>query len=187
MHSKRIQRHDSKDDPWSQKKNGSTEPEDKRNIQQKVSRYKKQTLLCSTIIEMKNTLEEINRRINEAKEWINELVDKMVVLERLLKVPWTADSSNKPIIKEISHEYSLEGLTDVEAEAPILWPPDVKNWLSGKGPDAGKDGRQEETGTAEDENGHEAWDRYCNPCSSEDSDMTWASEQQQALKRITGI
>ena len=76
---------------------------------------------------MKNTLEEINRRINEAKEWINELVDKMVVLERLLKVPWTADSSNKPIIKEISPEYSLEGLTDVEAEAPILWPPDVKN------------------------------------------------------------
>ena len=76
---------------------------------------------------MKNTLEEINRRINEAKEWINELVDKMLVLERLLKVPWTADSSNKPIIKEISPEYSLEGLTDVESEAPILWPPDVKN------------------------------------------------------------
>ena len=37
-----------------------------------------------------------------------------------------------------------------EAEAPILWPPDVKNWLTGKDPDAGKDWRQEEKGTTED-------------------------------------
>ena len=36
--------------------------------------------------------------------------------------------------------------TDTEAEAPVLWPPDVKNWLIGKGPDAGKDWRQEEKG-----------------------------------------
>ena len=39
----------------------------------------------------------------------------------------------------------IEG-TDVEAETPILWPPDVKNWLIGKDPDAGKDWRQEEKG-----------------------------------------
>ena len=53
--------------------------------------------------------------------------------------------------------------TDAEAETPILWPPDVKNWLIGKDPDAGKDWRQEEKGTTEDElvewhhqlNGHE--------------------------------
>ena len=43
------------------------------------------------------------------------------------------------------------GRTDVEAEAPILWPPDSKNWLIGKDPDAGKDWRQEEKGTTEDE------------------------------------
>ena len=42
------------------------------------------------------------------------------------------------------------GRTDAEAEAPILWPPDVKNWLIGKGPDAGKDWRQEK-GKTEDE------------------------------------
>ena len=36
------------------------------------------------------------------------------------------------------------GRTDAEAETPILWPPDVKNWLIGKDPDAGKDWRQEE-------------------------------------------
>ena len=53
--------------------------------------------------------------------------------------------------------------TDAEAEAPILWPPDAKNGLIGKDPDAGKDWRQEEQGTTEDEmvgwhhrlNGHE--------------------------------
>ena len=43
------------------------------------------------------------------------------------------------------------GRTDVEAETPILWPPDVKNWLIGKDPDAVKDWRQEENGTTEDE------------------------------------
>ena len=55
------------------------------------------------------------------------------------------------------------GRTDAEAEAPILWPPDAKNWLIGKDPIAGKDWRWEEKGTTEDEmvgrhhwrNGHE--------------------------------
>ena len=43
------------------------------------------------------------------------------------------------------------GRTDDEAEAPIFWPPDAKSWLTGKDPDAGKDWRQEEKGTTEDE------------------------------------
>ena len=43
------------------------------------------------------------------------------------------------------------GRTDADAEAPILWPPDVKNWHVRKDPDAGKDWRQEEKGTTEDE------------------------------------
>ena len=43
------------------------------------------------------------------------------------------------------------GRTDVEAEVPIFWPPDAKNWLIGKHPDAGKDWGQEEKGTTEDE------------------------------------
>ena len=41
--------------------------------------------------------------------------------------------------------------TDVEAETPILWPPDMKSWLTRKDPDAGKDWRWKEKGTAEDE------------------------------------
>ena len=44
---------------------------------------------------------------------------------RRLRVPWTARRSSQSILKEISPEYSLEG--HGEAEAPILWPPDVKN------------------------------------------------------------
>ena len=43
------------------------------------------------------------------------------------------------------------GRTDAEAETPILWPSDVKSWLTGKDPDAGKDWRQKEKRVAEDE------------------------------------
>ena len=76
---------------------------------------------------------------------------------RFFRVPWTASRSNQSILKEISPGYSLE------AETPILWPPDAKSWLTGKDPDAGKDWGQEEKGTTEDEmigwhhqlNGHE--------------------------------
>ena len=45
---------------------------------------------------------------------------------RLSKVPWTVRRSNQSILKEISPEYSLEGLMNIEAETPILWPPDAK-------------------------------------------------------------
>ena len=43
------------------------------------------------------------------------------------------------------------GRTDVEAETPVFWPPDEKNWLIWKDPDAGKDWRREEKGTTEDD------------------------------------
>ena len=62
-----------------------------------------------------------------------------------MRVPWTAGRSNQSIIKEII------GGTNADAETSILWPPDVKNWLIGKDPDAGKDRRQEEKETTEDE------------------------------------
>ena len=45
---------------------------------------------------------------------------------RLLRVPWTVRRSNQSILKEISPEYSLEGLM-LEVETPILWSPDAKN------------------------------------------------------------
>ena len=54
-----------------------------------------------------------------------------------MRVPWTARKSNQSILKEINTEFI--GRTDAEAEVPTLRPPDVKNQLTGKDPDAGKD------------------------------------------------
>ena len=53
--------------------------------------------------------------------------------------------------EEGNQSWRFIGRTDAEAETPILWPPDSKNWLIGKDPDAGKDWRQEEKGMTEDE------------------------------------
>ena len=82
--------------------------------------------------------------IKKAEHWKIDAFE-LWCWRRLLWVPWTQRRSNQSILKEISPEYSLEGLM-LEAETPILWPPDVKNWLIGKNPDAGKDWRQEEKG-----------------------------------------
>ena len=68
----------------------------------------------------------------------------------LLRVPWTARRSNQSIHKG-NQSWIFIRRTDVEAETPILWPPDAKNWLTGKDSYAGKDWRQEEQGTIEDE------------------------------------
>ena len=57
----------------------------------------------------------------------------------------------QPVHPKGDQSWILIGRTDVEAETQILWPPGAKNWLVGKDPDAGKDWRQEEKGTAEDE------------------------------------
>ena len=78
-------------------------------------------------------------------------VSELWCWRRLLRIPWTARKSNQSMWKEISPEYSLEGLM-LKLELQ-LWPPDVKNWLIGKGPDAGKVWRHETKGTTE----HESW------------------------------
>ena len=65
----------------------------------------------------------------------------------LLRVPWTVRRSNQSILKEINPRIFI-GRTN--AEASVLWPPDVKSQLNGKDSDAGKDWRQQK-GAAEDE------------------------------------
>ena len=57
----------------------------------------------------------------------------------------------KPVHPQGNQPWILIGRTYAEAEAPIFWPPDEKNWLTGKDPDAGTDWRQKEKGTTEDE------------------------------------
>ena len=73
-----------------------------------------------------------------------------VVLEKTLESP--LDSKKiQPVHTKGNQSWIFIGRTDAEAEIPVLWPPDVKNWLVGKDPDSGKDWRQEEKGTTEDE------------------------------------
>ena len=57
----------------------------------------------------------------------------------------------QPVNPKGNQFWVFNGSTEAEAEASILWLPDVKNWLIGKDPDAGKDWGEEETGTTEDE------------------------------------
>jgi len=85
-----------------------------------------------------------------------------VVLEKTLESPLDCKEI-QPVNPKGNQSWRFVGRTDAAAETPILWPPDVKNWLNGKDPEAGKDWRQEEKGTIEDEmvgwhhwlNGHE--------------------------------
>ena len=74
----------------------------------------------------------------------------IVVLEKTLETPFGSKES-KPVHPKRNHPWVLIERTDAEAETPVLWPSDVKNWLIGKVPDAGKDWGQEKKGMTEDE------------------------------------
>ena len=73
-----------------------------------------------------------------------------VVLEKTLESPLDCKEI-KPVKPKGNQSWVFIGKTDVEAETPILWPPDIKNWLIGKDPDAKKDWKKEEKGMTEDE------------------------------------
>ena len=85
-----------------------------------------------------------------------------VMLEKTLESPLDCKEM-KPVNPKRNQPLIFTGRTDAKAEAPILWPPDVKSWLIRKDPDAGKDWKKEEKGMTEDEmvgwhhwlNGHE--------------------------------
>ena len=72
-----------------------------------------------------------------------------VVLEKTLESPLDYKET-QPIHPKGDQSWVFIGRTNAEAETPILWPPDAKNWLIWKDPDAGKDWRQEEKGATED-------------------------------------
>ena len=85
-----------------------------------------------------------------------------VVLEKTVESPLDCKEI-KPVSSKGNQSWIFNGRTDAEAKTPILWPPDVKNWLIWKDPDVGKDWKQEEKRMTEDElvgwhhwlNGHE--------------------------------
>ena len=113
-----------------------------------------------------------------------------VVLEKTLESPLDCKEI-QPVHLKGNRSWIFIGRTDVEAETPILWPPDAKKWPIWKDPDAGKDWRREEKGTTEDEmvgwhhqlNGHGfGWTlgvgdgqgglAYCSPRGRKESDTT---------------
>ena len=73
-----------------------------------------------------------------------------VVLEKTLESPLDCKEI-QPVHPKGNKSWVFIGRTDVEAETPIFWPPDAMSWLIWKDPDVGKDWRQEEKGTTEDE------------------------------------
>ena len=73
-----------------------------------------------------------------------------VVLEKTLESPLD-HKKIQPVHPNRDQSWVFTGRTDAESETPVLWPPDAKNWLLGKDPDAGRDWGQEEKGTTEDE------------------------------------
>ena len=73
-----------------------------------------------------------------------------VVLEKTLERPLDCKEI-QPVHPKGDQSWVFIGMADVEIETPILWPPDVKSWLIGKDPDAGKVWGQEEKGTTGDE------------------------------------
>ena len=73
-----------------------------------------------------------------------------VVLEKTLESPLDCKEI-KPVNRKGSQSWIFIGRTNANVEAPILWPPESKDWLIGKDPDAGKDWGQEEKGMTENE------------------------------------
>ena len=124
-----------------------------------------------------------------------------VVLEKTLESPLDC-KENKPVNPKGNQPWIFIGRTDAEAEAPILWPPDAKNWLTGKDPDPGKDWGQEVkrvTEMAERHhwlNGHEFEQTpenskgqgslaCCSPCDHKESDMTEWLNNNKFLRKLS--
>ena len=81
-----------------------------------------------------------------------------VVLEKTLESPLDSKEIQR-VHPKGNQPWTFTGRIDVEAETPVLWPPDAKNWLTVKDPDAGKDWRQEEKGMTKDE--MVGWQQRC--------------------------
>ena len=83
------------------------------------------------------------------ESWAQNWCFGTVVLEKTLENPLDCKEI-QPVHPKGTQSWVFIERIDVEAETPIVWLPDAKSWLIGKGPDAGKDWRQKEKGAAED-------------------------------------
>ena len=106
------------------------------------------SVLKNSIVKWKNKTQEYT-----LYDSIYKRITKILKIQCSLRSAFNhyQNDNPQPIHPKGNQSWMFIGRTDAEAEAPILWPPDAKNWHVGKDPDAGKDWRQEEKGTAEDE------------------------------------
>ena len=132
-----------------------------------------------------------------------------MVLEKILESPLDCKEI-QPAHPKGNQSWMFIGRTDAEAETPILWPLDVKNWLTGKDLDAGKDWRQEEKWTTEGETvgWHHVLDGYefeqapgvgdgqgslacCSPWGCKESDTTerlsWTEDKERKIPAVSII
>ena len=87
--------------------------------------------------------------LKKAEHWRIDAFDQLIlVLEKTLESPLDCKMI-KPVHPKGNQSWIFIGRTDAKAEAPILWPPDARDWLFGKDPDAEKHWRQEEKGMTE--------------------------------------
>ena len=111
-------------------------------------------ILLSEISQSQRTNDSTHKRFQEwstLEKWASKnWCFWTVMLEKTLESPLECKEI-KPVILKGNQSWIFIGTTDAEAETPILGPPDVKNWLLGKDPDAEKYWRQEEKGMTEDE------------------------------------
>ena len=89
-------------------------------------------------------------KLDHKESWAPKNDALTVVSEKTLESPLDYKEI-QPVNLKGNESWIFITRTDAEAEALILWPPDAKNWLIWKDPDAGKDWRQEKKGTKEDE------------------------------------
>ena len=144
--------------------------------------------------------------LDQKEGWVPKNWCFLTVMQKTLESPFNSKEI-KSVNPKGNQPWILTGRIDTEAEAIILWPPDVKSWFIGKDPDAGKDWEQEEKGMTKDEmvgwhhllDGHEfeqipgdnegqgrlAW---CSPWVtkiwtrlSNWTELNWATEWQQQL------
>ena len=135
------------------------------NCSHEIKRYlllgRKVMTNTDSILKSKTSLCRQSYSFSSSHVWMSELDHKeswawknwcfwTVMLEKTLESPLECKET-KPVNPKRNQSWIFIGRTDAKVETPILWPPDVKNWLTGKDTDAGKDWMQEEKRTTEDE------------------------------------
>ena len=132
---------------WKEEKWKAKEKRKDTHLNAEFQRRDKKALLSDQCKQI-----EENNRMRKTRDLFKKIRDTKwtLVLEKTLESPLDCKEI-QPVHPKGNQSWMFIGRTDTEAETPILWPPDAKNWLVGKDPGAGKDWRQEDKGMTKDE------------------------------------